>query len=108
MVALPAPPGRLGPRGGTVSLARMTSTACALLGAALLGAVPALAATCPPITLQPRFPVPTAQGPNEVVAADVNGDGVLDLVLTNVDAGYIGIYPGIAPGGTFGARVDIP
>ncbi|HXJ70548.1 MAG TPA: VCBS repeat-containing protein, partial [Verrucomicrobiae bacterium] len=90
-----------------MSLARMTSTACALLGAALLGAVPALAATCPPITLQPRFPVPTAQGPNEVVAADVNGDGVLDLVLTNVDGNTVSILPGIAPGATFGPRIDL-
>jgi len=91
-----------------VSLARMTSMACALLGAALLGAVPALAATCPPITLQPRFPAPTAQGANEVVAADVTGDGVLDLVLTNFDVGRVGILPGIAPGGTFGPRIDLP
>ena len=90
-----------------MSLARMTSTACALLGAALLGAVPALAATCPPITLQPRFPVPTAQGANEVVAADVNGDGVLDLVLTNVDGNTVSILPGIAPGATFGPRIDL-
>src|ERR1041385_4500629 len=90
-----------------MSLARMTSTASALLGAALLGAVPALAATCPPITLQPRFPVPTAQGANEVVAADVNGDGILDLVLTNVDGNTVSILPGIAPGATFGPRIDL-
>jgi len=90
-----------------MSLARMTPMACALLGVALLGAAPALAATCPPITLQPRVPLGTAPGPNEVVAADVNGDGILDLVLTNYDAGTVGILPGIAPGGTFGPRIDI-
>src|SRR5215471_11890957 len=90
-----------------MSLARMTSMASALLGAALLGAVPTYAATCPPITLQPRSPVATAPGPNEVVAADVNGDGILDLVLTNADGNTVGILPGIAPGGSFGPRVDI-
>src|SRR5690242_1495890 len=92
-----------------MSLARMTSTACALLGVALLCAIPALAATCPPITLQPRFPLPTAPGTNEVVAADVNGDGILDLVVCNINGpGYIGVYLGVAPGGTFGARADYP
>src|SRR5262245_31572452 len=72
----------------------------------LLIAAPALA-VCPPITLLPRVPLPSAAGPNEVVAADVNGDGVLDLVVTNFDAGIVGIYPGIAPGGTFGPRTDL-
>ena len=77
-----------------------------LLAAVALFAAPALA-VCPPITLQPRVPLPTAPGPNEVVAADVNGDGILDLVLTNVDGNTVSILPGIAPGGTFGPRIDL-
>ena len=89
-----------------MSLARTTSIASAVLGVALLGS-PALAATCPPITLQPRVPVTTPQGPSEVVAADVNGDGILDLVETNVDGNTVSILPGIAPGGMFGSRVDL-
>jgi hypothetical protein len=88
-----------------MSLAHLFRRA-SLLAALLALAAPALA-TCPPVTLQPRASLPTAPGPNEVVAADVNGDGVLDLVLTNVDGSTVGILPGIAPGGTFGARVDL-
>src|SRR5262245_48630672 len=90
------------PHGGSMPLARMNSLACYLLGVTLLGTSPAFAATCPPITLQPPSPVPTRSGPNEVVAADMNGDGIVDLVLTNTDGNTVGILPGVAPGGTFG------
>ena len=72
----------------------------------LLAAGPALAAVCPPVILQPRYTLNTPNGPDEVVCADFNGDGIPDLVCTNYFANTVSLFPGIAPGGTFGSHVD--
>jgi hypothetical protein len=63
-------------------------------------------AACPPLVLQPYITVP-ASAPVEVVAADFTGDGIPDLAATEASTGTIGIFPGIAPGGTFASRIPV-
>jgi hypothetical protein len=42
-----------------------------------------------------------------VVSADFNEDGIPDLVTQHYPSNSIGVFLGVAPGGTFGVRTDV-
>lgn len=48
--------------------------------------------------------LPAGPGPYEVGTADMTGDGILDLAVTN-NGGYLALLPGLA-GGAFGAPIN--
>ena len=54
-----------------------------------------------------RTDYPVGTNPQDIVTADFNNDGLLDIAVTNKDSGSITVYYGQATGG-FGGRVDIP
>jgi hypothetical protein len=55
-------------------------------------------------TFQTGVPYATGTGPDSVAVADVNGDGLLDLVTAN-SGGTVSVLLGVA-GGTFGTNTD--
>lgn len=55
-------------------------------------------------TFQTGVPYATGTGPDSVAVADVNGDGLLDLVTAN-SGGTVSVLLGVA-GGTFGTHTD--
>jgi alpha-tubulin suppressor-like RCC1 family protein len=64
-------------------------------------------------SLAPFVNLPTANGPGQVVIADLDGDGKPDLIIPDSYAGVISIYQNISTNGTlttgsFGPRVDLP
>ena len=58
----------------------------------------------PPVAPKPATLV-TGLGPSSIVAADFNGDGNIDLAVTNVTANTVSVFLGNGDG-TFGARTD--
>jgi alpha-tubulin suppressor-like RCC1 family protein len=64
-------------------------------------------------SLAPFVNLPTANGPGQVVIADLDGDGKPDLIIPDSYAGVISIYQNISTNGSltagsFGPRVDLP
>jgi hypothetical protein len=55
-------------------------------------------------TFQTGVPYATGTGPDSIAVADVNGDGLLDLVTAN-SGGTVSVLLGVA-GGTFGTHTD--
>ena len=58
-------------------------------------------------TFAARVVYGTGAGPSAVALGDLNGDGKLDIVTTNIDAGTVSVLPGKGDG-TFSARLDSP
>ena len=58
-------------------------------------------------TFQPERVYPTGLGPNSVLAADVNGDGILDLVTPNAGVKTVSVLLGNGDG-SFQPNVDYP
>ena len=56
-------------------------------------------------TFAPETDYAVGQGPSAIAIVDVNGDGVLDIVVTNVQSSTVSVLLGIG-NGTFGRRQD--
>ncbi len=65
-----------------------------------------------PQSFAPRFQMPTDLNPTELAAADLDGDGRLDLITVNADADTVSVFRNLAsPGGlsaaSFAPRLDV-
>jgi VCBS repeat protein len=58
-------------------------------------------------TFQPRLDFPTGVNPRDVAIADLNGDGIRDIVTANMDDGSVSVLRGNGDG-TFQPKNDFP